>query len=261
MKKTGDTGVRYEQMLLTLLILLPLTLIEGLWYWRTRRAYPWKEVGASVLVNIGQRLIGLASAGFILGASTFVFDHRVTTMSMDKPIHWIALFFCVEFAYYWFHRWSHEIRWLWTSHSVHHTPNSINFPGATRLGWTGFVTGAWLFWLPLMWFGFPPTYVLGMLAANLVYQFWLHTEMIPKLHPAFEWFFNSPSHHRVHHGANIEYLDANYGGVVMIFDRMFGTFIGESTAVKIRYGLVKPQTSFNPFTIALGEMKSTLVDV
>jgi sterol desaturase/sphingolipid hydroxylase (fatty acid hydroxylase superfamily) len=253
--------VRQEQMMLGLLVLLPLAIYEIIHRVQRRQHYPWREVGASLLVNVGQRAINLAFAGVIFGVAAVVYDHRIVTMPMNKPIHWIALFFVIEFVYYWFHRLSHEVRLLWTSHSVHHSANHMNFPAATRLGWTGLFTGVWAFWLPIIWLGFPPTYVFGMLAANLLYQYLLHTELVGKLHPKLEWFFNTPSHHRVHHGANVEYLDANYGGVVIIFDRLFGTFVEERADIKIRYGLVKPETSHNPFKIALGESATMLRDV
>jgi hypothetical protein len=158
----------------------------------------------------------------------------------------------VEFVYYWQHRISHECRWFWATHSVHHSPNHMVLLGALRLGWTGAITGQFLFFVPLVLMGYSAIDVLIVLGINLIYQFWLHTELIGKLGP-LEWVFNTPSHHRAHHASNPEYIDRNYGGVLIIFDRLFGTFAEEREDVPLKYGLVKPIYSYNPFRIALNE--------
>ena len=184
------------------------------------------------------------------------------------PVHWpltdwrtwVVGFFAVEFAYYWFHRLSHRVRWMWASHAVHHTPEEMTFLSAIRLGWTNLLSGAWIVYLPLVLMGFDPRLVFGLLALDLRYQFFLHTEAVGRLGP-LEWVLNTPAHHRVHHGANDAYLDKNYGGVVIIFDRLFGTFAVERADEPIRYGLVHPLTSKNPFTLALGEWRRLLTDM
>jgi sterol desaturase/sphingolipid hydroxylase (fatty acid hydroxylase superfamily) len=135
---------------------------------------------------------------------------------------------------------------------VHHSPNQLTFATAYRLGWTGKLTGILLFFVPLVWLGFPPAAVAMTLAANLLYQFWLHVDWIPKL-GWLEYVLNTPSHHRVHHAANPEYLDANYGGVLIVFDRLFGTFVAERADLPCRYGLVHPVTTYNPLRIAFAE--------
>src|SRR5262249_4774346 len=138
-------------------------------------------------------------------------DLHVVHRGRLDPAMAIALFFGVEFIYYWFHRWSHEIRWLWASHSVHHSPNRINFLTAERLSWTGGVTNSMLIVAPLVLIGFNVRAVTAAVSLNLLYQYWLHTEMIRHLGP-LEWIFNTPAHHRIHHASNASYLDANYGG-------------------------------------------------
>jgi sterol desaturase/sphingolipid hydroxylase (fatty acid hydroxylase superfamily) len=173
-------------------------------------------------------------------------------INLSTPTAIMVLFFGQEFFYYWYHRAAHRIRWFWATHSVHHSPNELTLASAVRLGWTGKLTGTVVFFTPLVWLGFSPTSVVSVLAANLLYQFWIHATWIPKLGP-LEWIFNTPSHHRVHHGSNPEYLDCNYGGVLIIFDRLFGTFVEERKDIAIRYGLTQPLYSYNPLRIAFHE--------
>ena len=142
--------------------------------------------------------------------------------------------------------------WFWANHSVHHSPNDLTLATALRLGWTGKLTGTALFFAPLVWLGFPPVAVVATLAANLLYQFWLHAPWMPRLGP-LEWVLNTPAHHKVHHASNPEYLDRNYGGVLIVFDRMFGTFAQERGDVRLRYGLTTPLLTHNPLRIAFHE--------
>jgi sterol desaturase/sphingolipid hydroxylase (fatty acid hydroxylase superfamily) len=131
---------------------------------------------------------------------------------------------------------------------VHHTPEQITLLSALRLGWTNLFSLGWLFYLPLVLAGFDPRMVAVLLAFDLNYQFFLHTEAVGRLGP-LEWIFNTPAHHRVHHGSNPAYLDCNYGGVLIVFDRLFGTYIAERVDVPCRYGLVTPVTTYNPIRI------------
>ncbi len=157
-----------------------------------------------------------------------------------------------EFCYYWFHRAAHRVRWFWATHAVHHSPNEFNLGIAYRFGWTGRLAGNAVFYVPMIWLGFPPQAVFATLALNLLYQFWLHTEWVPKL-GWLEYVLNTPSHHRVHHASNAEYIDRNYGGVLIVFDRLFGTFAAERDDLPCRYGLVTPLMSNNPIRIAFHE--------
>ena len=157
-----------------------------------------------------------------------------------------------EFCYYWFHRCSHRMRWLWASHAVHHSPNELNLSAAYRFGWTTRLIGTGGFFAPLVWLGFRPEPVFVALSLNLLYQFWLHTDWIPRLGP-LEWVLNTPSHHRVHHATNPAYLDKNFGGVLIVFDRLFGSFAAECESEPCHYGLVEPLRSNNPVWIAFHE--------
>jgi sterol desaturase/sphingolipid hydroxylase (fatty acid hydroxylase superfamily) len=149
---------------------------------------------------------------------------------------------------------------MWASHVVHHTPRQIHLASAFRLGLTAELSGIWLFFAPLPLLGFHPLGVALMLAANLFYQFWLHTDIVGRLGP-LEWIFNTPSHHRVHHASNPEYLDKNFGGILIVWDRLFGTFASERPEIPIRYGLTHALDTYNPLLIAFHEWIAMARDV
>jgi sterol desaturase/sphingolipid hydroxylase (fatty acid hydroxylase superfamily) len=172
----------------------------------------------------------------------------------------VACFFAEDLAYYWFHRIAHERRFFWASHIVHHSSQHYNLTTALRQTWTGTLGLNFIFWLPMLYIGFPPAMVLMFSSISLVYQFWIHTELIDRMGP-FEWIFNTPSHHRVHHATNAKYLDANYAGVLIIWDRMFGTFVPEDAKEKPHYGIVSQLGTFNPFRIAFHEWLGIWRDV
>jgi sterol desaturase/sphingolipid hydroxylase (fatty acid hydroxylase superfamily) len=164
-----------------------------------------------------------------------------------------------DFAYYWFHRISHRMRYFWASHVVHHSSQKYNLSTALRQTWTGEISGSFMFyaWMPLV--GFEPIWILTAQSTSLIYQYWIHTETIGKLPKWFEFIFNTPSHHRVHHGSDLKYLDMNYAGILIIWDRMFGTFIKETDTPK--YGLVKNIDTYNPARIAFIEWGQVIQDV
>lgn len=241
-------------------IVLAFVLAEAFWRLRSGRGYDWRAAAASFGVAGVNSLIKPLSAvvmGFVFGGLWSAAPFR---LPIDDWRVWLVAFVLVEFVYYWFHRWSHTVRWLWASHAVHHTAAELTLPAAVRLGWTNLISGGWLLFAPLIFLGFHPFMVAGLLAANLVYQFFLHTEAVGKLGP-LEWVLNTPSHHRVHHASNTDYLDRNFGGVVIVWDRLFGTFAEERAEEKPRFGLVHPVDSKNPFVIALSEWGRMLADL
>lgn len=245
---------------------LPLFLLfialEMLWLRRVRgQAYPWREAGTSAVLALGYKAAGAATPLLIGPIYLAAWDWRVWTLPLDEAWSLAALFLGVEFAYYWFHRCAHECRWLWATHAVHHSPTQLNLSAAYRLGWTAILSGNWLFFLPLILVGFHPGAVAATIGLNLVYQFWLHTEAIGRLPRAVEWLFNTPSHHRVHHARNAAYLDRNYGGVLIVFDRLFGSFAAERAAEPCRYGLVKPVATANPLRLAFHEWIAMAADL
>lgn len=227
--------------------------LEAGWYLiARRRSYPWREMWASIGVYLLRIPVKLLRPLILLPLAFLVWSHRLATVPLGTVWGWAAVFVGVELAYYWMHRISHEVRWLWASHVVHHTPEHIHLASAFRLGATELISGSWLFYLPLYWLGLNPLAVAGMQAINLSYQFWLHTEVVGRLGP-LEWIFNTPAHHRVHHASNGEYLDRNYGGILIVWDRIFGTFAQERPDTPLIYGLVHPIGSLNPLRIAFHE--------
>ena len=178
------------------------------------------------------------------------YQHRIGAIALDGWPAFLALFLGQEFCYYWFHRAAHRVRWFWCNHAVHHSSNELNLAAAYRIGFLGRASGSAAFYVPLIWLGFEPRVVFAMLSLNLLYQFWIHATWIPRL-GWLELVLNTPSAHRVHHAANLEYLDANYGGVLIVFDRLFGTYRAERDDVPCRYGLVVPMTGYNPLKIEL----------
>jgi sterol desaturase/sphingolipid hydroxylase (fatty acid hydroxylase superfamily) len=214
--------------------------------------YDWRETAASTTIMLGQRLTRALSRLALAPLFLWIYQHRLFDLRLNGWISAACLFLGMEFLYYWFHRASHGVRWMWASHSVHHSSTRLNFSAAYRLGWTGALSGDWLFFLPMIWLGFTPAVVFGVLGLNLLFQFFLHTEMVGRLGP-LEWIFNTPSHHRVHHASNPGLLDRNFGGVLIVFDRLFGTYAEEPRTEPLRYGLAGVAPTNNPLRIALGE--------
>ncbi|MDJ0711316.1 MAG: sterol desaturase family protein [Woeseiaceae bacterium] len=158
---------------------------------------------------------------------------------------WVAAAIAWDFAYYWFHRFSHEISILWAAHAVHHQSEDYNLSTALRQTSTGFLFG-WIFYLPLFVIGFPLEVLLIVSAVNLIYQFWVHTQHIKRLGP-LEAILMTPSHHRVHHAQNERYIDKNYGGMFIVWDRLFGSYEPENDDDPVVFGVRKPLASWNPF--------------
>jgi sterol desaturase/sphingolipid hydroxylase (fatty acid hydroxylase superfamily) len=242
-------------------VLFLLSAIEVLYMRRMRvGSFDWRESAGSVFIAIGQQLTKVLTVVVWGGAIAWVWSQRWFTVPLNTWWSIALLFLGVEFCYYWYHRAGHEVRWFWASHVVHHTPNHLNLTAAYRLGWTSGATGIPLFFMPLFLLGFHPAAVFAMLGVTLLYQFWLHTELVPQLR-WFDKIFNSPSNHRVHHAANLRYLDANYGGILIVYDRLFGSYIPEQKSEACRYGLVKPVTFHNPVRIVFHEWIALLRDL
>lgn len=219
-----------------------------------RHNYNWRAYFASLADALGRQYVVVTFFSLSLAAPAYHWAHihRLFTIPLDTAVAVVVLLTGQDFCYYWLHRCHHRIRWFWATHAVHHSSNDLNLAAAYRFGWTGRLTGATIFYVPLIWLGFEPLAVAIASSLNLLYQFWLHTEWVPRL-GWLEYVLNTPSHHRVHHAANPEYLDHNYGGVFIIFDRIFGTFVAERDDLPCRYGLVQPLRSNNPVFIAFHE--------
>ena len=184
-----------------------------------------------------------------LGIQGVVWTYVATNLNMsllpkDSWVTWVIAFLFYDLCYYWMHRMSHEVKVLWASHVVHHQGEEFNLSTALRQTSSGWLW-KWIFYIPMFMVGIPGEVFFTVAAINLLYQFWVHTEHIKTLGP-LELVFITPSNHRIHHAQNPEYIDANYGGVFIIWDRIFGTYIPERDDLKPIYGTVKPLRSWNP---------------
>ncbi|MGE0739790.1 MAG: sterol desaturase family protein [Hyphomonadaceae bacterium] len=224
-----------------------------------RGRYDALDSATSLSMGFGNQIAGILFSGVAIWSYFAVYEYRLFDLGWTWPVL-VACFFAEDLAYYWFHRVAHERRFFWASHVVHHTSQHYNLTTALRQTWTGALGLNFIFWLPLVWVGFPPGMVLMFSAFSLVYQFWIHTEMIGRMGP-LEWVLNTPSHHRVHHAINAKYLDANYAGVLIIWDRLFGSFVPEDDREKPRYGVVSQLGTFNPFRVAFHEWSGIFRDL
>ncbi|WP_128543998.1 sterol desaturase family protein [Larkinella soli] len=213
--------------------------------------YEKRDTFSSLAMGIGNALIGLVGKGLMLWVYDLIYEYRLFTVDPTAWWGWVLLFFADDFSYYWFHRISHGSRYFWASHVVHHSSRKYNLGTALRQTWTGTISGAFLFWAWMPLVGFHPVAVLTMQSISLLYQFWIHTEHIRRFPAFIEAVFNTPSHHRVHHASNLQYLDKNHAGILIIWDRLFGTFQAEEE--RPEYGLTKNIETYNPVRIAFHE--------
>jgi sterol desaturase/sphingolipid hydroxylase (fatty acid hydroxylase superfamily) len=238
-----------------------LVVLEMLWRLLVAgKSYNFRSAASTMVIALGHSLVDGLSALILAPVFALVWHFAPWHFSMHDWRVWVIGFFVVEFAYYWYHRFSHEVRWMWASHAVHHSPEEMNLLTAIRLGWTNLISAGWLVYLPVMFLGFDPRMVIILLALDLRFQFFLHTEARINLGP-LEWILNTPAHHRVHHASNAPYIDKNYGGALIIFDRMFGTFAAEREDEPLRYGLDHPLGTYNPIGIVFGEWRRLLSDL
>lgn len=226
---------------------------------RRLKGYHTKDAVSSIAMGLGNVFLGFFSKLVVFAALFFIYENfRLFTI----PITWwsfIILFFLDDFSYYWFHRVSHECRLFWASHVVHHSSQYYNLSTALRQTWSGgFYSFIFWCWLPLL--GFHPGMIALQMSVSLIYQFWIHTEAIDKTPKWFEAVFNTPSHHRVHHGSNPLYLDKNHAGILIIWDKLFGTFQPELQSEKVVYGLVTNIETYNPIKIAFLEWSYLIKD-
>jgi len=231
---------------------ITLIVIEVIYAITTQRElYEVKDAATSISLGLGNLFTGILTKTFILLFFVWIYEHRIFTIPYTVWWAWAVCFFADDFSYYWFHRSAHSIRWFWASHVVHHSSEKYNLAAALRQTWTGNLTGSFIFWAWMPFVGFHPGMVMLMQSVSLLYQFWIHTEAIDKMPKWYELVFNTPSHHRVHHGTDLLYLDKNHAGTLIIWDRMFGTFQQEQFTP--RYGLTKNVNTFNPVRVAFHE--------
>lgn len=223
-----------------------------------RELYRFNDTVNDLSTGILQQITGVFAQSAIYFGYFFIYDQwRLFDIPISNPWTWIVGFLGVDFCYYWFHRLSHEINLIWASHITHHQSEEYNLSVALRQSATQAFFSAPFYW-PLAVIGLPPVPFLALSSFNTLYQFWIHTRAIGKMWAPFEYIFNTPSHHRVHHGCNPEYIDRNHAGTLIIWDRMFGSF--EPERAEVIYGVTKPLKSWNPiwanlhYYIELGEV-------
>ena len=228
---------------------------------KARANYEWKDTAVSLGMGLGSTVAGVLLASVTFAASLWAYEHRLFTVPMTAVWAWVVLFLLEDVTYYWFHRLSHERRIWWAAHVNHHSSQHYNLSTALRQTWTGGVAGTWLLWLPLAFLGFSPAMIAIQKGISLVYQYWIHTETIRRMPRWFEAVFNTPSHHRVHHARNPRYLDRNYAGILIVWDRLFGTFQPELDEEPCRYGIVKNLGTFNILRVAFHEWVGIARDI
>jgi sterol desaturase/sphingolipid hydroxylase (fatty acid hydroxylase superfamily) len=234
-----------------------LLVVEAIWGVRSgHHLHEASDSAASLAMGLGNVAVSAVVQGGILALHFGLYELRLFDLGREWWV-WVLLIVCEDFCYYWFHRAHHEVRVLWAAHVNHHSSQNYNLATALRQSWTTPLTGL-IFWLPLPLLGFHPLMIVTAQAISLIYQFWIHTETIERLGP-LEWVFNTPSHHRVHHGSDLEYLDRNHGGILIIWDRLFGTFQAEGE--RPRYGLIEDIDTRNPVRIAFHEFAAMVRDL
>ncbi|MEO0465790.1 MAG: sterol desaturase family protein [Pseudomonadota bacterium] len=224
-----------------------------------RGRYETADALTSIAMGLGNTVVNLVTGAASLWIMMLVWPYRL----IEIPVTWwsFALVFVLyDLVYYWKHRFAHRMRWFWMEHVTHHSSTHYNLSTASRQPWFGPFTGLIAVGWVLVLMGFHPAFIFFVGGLNLVYQYWIHTEVIDRMPGWFEAVMNTPSHHRVHHATNPRYLDRNYAGVFIVWDKMFGTFEAENRYEPCTYGIVKPVGSYNPIVVAFHEFVALLSD-
>ena len=235
-------------------------IVEGFILFKKRpKQYVFTDTLASLAMGIGNLIIGLIVKIIVVFVITYLYENFKLTTIPFTWWAWLLILFADDFCYYWAHRIGHESRFFWASHIVHHSSQKYNLSTALRQTWTGGFF-SFIFYITLPILGFHPLMIFTQMSVSLIYQYWIHTELITKMPKWFEAVFNTPSHHRVHHGSNLIYLDRNHSGIFIIWDKLFGTFQPELEDEKVVYGLTSNIRTYNPFKIAFLEWVAVFSD-
>ncbi|MBS2965745.1 sterol desaturase family protein [Actinocrinis puniceicyclus] len=221
------------------------------------RGFEARDTATSLSMGAGSQVVGLPWKAVTVVVYAAAYTVTPLRMPASSGWTWLLLFLADDLAYYVFHRAHHRIRVLWASHVVHHSSLRYNLSTALRQSWTPMASLP--FWLPLALVGIPVWMILLQQSVSLLYQFFLHTERVDTLWRPIEWVLNTPSHHRVHHGSNRAYLDRNYGGILIVWDRLLRTF--EPEGERVTYGLTKNIGTYNPLRVAFHEFAAIGRDV
>ena len=229
---------------------------------RTRPAaaiYSWRDALCNATLALMHQGADKIAWFFVIPLYATIYGHfRLYTWHAGW-VSFFVLFVAQDLLYYVFHRCSHRVRWLWAAHVVHHSSERMNFSTAFRQSLMYPIAGMWAFWLPLALLGFPPAQIVAVVLINLGFQFFVHTQAIGRL-GWIEYVFNTPTIHRVHHARNDRYIDRNYAGVLVIWDRLFGSFVDEDPRETPQYGIVEPLHSYNPLKATFHEWASMFAD-
>ncbi|HMX59088.1 MAG TPA: sterol desaturase family protein [Chitinophagales bacterium] len=234
----------------------------------------YKDAAASLELGIGSTIIDLAMKAIAISYLLWFYQFRIFDNLGPATIQefatwqwhrehayvWLLIFFLQDFIFYWYHRWAHEVRILWAAHVNHHSSEYMHFSTALRQSWLELLVKD-LFYIPLAILGFHPLMIITMHQLNLIYQFLPHTESVKRLAKWYEYIFNSPAHHRVHHSSEVRYLDKNYAGILIIWDRIFGTFKEEDKTAFPVYGITTNIHTFNLLKITFHEVQNIWKDV
>ena len=237
-------------------IILLLATVEWFHFRRTD-IFEVRDSAASIAMGAAYVLIaeGVMDVALVLPAYEWLYQFRLFSLELT-PASLLVLFLLVDFCFYLFHLAAHRVRFLWGVHEVHHASEHFNYTVAFRQSVLYAVVGVYIFFIPAVMLGFPPESVLLMLAANLIFQIFPHTQWFGRFPKAVEWVFNTPSNHRVHHGRNPGYVDRNMGGVLMVWDHLFGTYAVESPNEQVEYGvvsLINSTPGYNPIELTFRE--------
>lgn len=252
-------GLEKVFLLLMAPIFIACMCLEAWWLRRIhRQTYTIRETLVNVVLALSHATADGIAWALVLGLFYVLYDHRLFDIPMNAATV-IGLLVVQDLLYYGFHRGSHRIRWMWASHVTHHSSERMNLSTALRQSATYPISGMWVFWLPLAWLGFKPEHVVLAVAVSLGFQFFVHTEAIGKLPAWVEVVFNTPSHHRVHHARNPQYIDRNYAGVLIVWDKLFGTFVPEQAPCD--YGITRQIHTSNPLVMVFHEWRDMWRDV
>ena len=253
--------------LLTLSALPIILLLAAVEWFHFRRTEIFELRDSATSIAMGAVYIlmaeGVMVVALVLPAYEWLYQFRVITQDLT-PASLLLLFLLVDFCFYLFHLSAHRVRFLWGVHEVHHASEHFNYTVAFRQSVLYAFVGVYIFFVPAVMLGFTPESVLLMLAANLIYQIFPHTQWFGRFPEPIEWVFNTPSNHRVHHGRNPGYVDRNMGGVLMIWDHLFGTYAAESPDEEVEYGvvsLINSTPGFNPIKLTFREYIRMFQDV
>jgi len=242
-----------------------LILIEAVYLYRKghKDAYYWPETLANLVTGASYKIVdGIAIALFIQAFYQYVYPFGLQWNPEISVVAILVLVVVTDLLFYVTHIVQHRIRWFWATHITHHSSSRMNLSTALRQNFTSALNGNWMcWWVPLALIGFDKDWVLIAIESNLVYQFFMHTEAVKKL-GWYEKWFNTPSHHRVHHGSNPKQIDTNFGGILIVWDKLFGTFQAEETAGEVVYGVTRmPEKPLNPFYLQVHEWGAMFKDV